>query len=51
MKNAALALYIEFGALHEQVLGMKAHDRASDSVLRKLKALILRRSITESHEN
>lgn len=42
MKNAALALYIEFGALYERVQELPAHDRAPDSVLRKLKALILR---------
>jgi hypothetical protein len=42
MKNAALALYIEFGTLHEKVQELPAHGRASNSVLRKLKALILR---------
>ena len=42
MKNAALALCIEFGALYERVQELPAHGRTPDSVLRRLKALILR---------
>ncbi len=42
MKNAALALYIDFGDLYERVQELPAHSRTPDSVLKRLKALILR---------
>jgi hypothetical protein len=37
MKNVALALYIEFGTLHEQVQELPVHGRAPDSATRKSK--------------